>query len=104
MSSKVLFYHSVEEFKKELYRLRLPMALVEEDVGHETAHLNKARELGYRADYCIVFSDVVKLKFRPAIHVYEGQNLTDSDLQKIISVVGDPSDRDTEKLKSLGFL
>jgi len=104
MSRKVKFYEEISDFRKDLYIFGFPEEEVLDIIKHESAHLNKARELGYRADYCIVFSNPAKCIFRPSIHVYKGQNLSDSDLQKIISAVEDPSHRDTEKLSSLWVL
>ena len=104
MSTKVLFYNGIEDFTKELYRLGLPEALVQETIKHESAHLNKARELGYRADYCITFPTGDINDFRPAIKIHNSQDLTNEDLSKILSAVNDPSDRDVERLKSLEAL
>lgn len=104
MSKKVKFYKRISDFTKGLYMLGLPKGEVLDIIKHERPHLKKARGLGYRADYCIVFSDVAKCIFRPAVHVYKGQNLSNNDLKKIISATGNPSDRDTEKLKSLEAL
>jgi len=104
MSAKVLFYQTAKDFEKELYRLGLPELLVNQEVRHETAHLNKAKELGYRADFCITFPTGDPNNFRPAIHVYAGQNLSDEDLKKILLAVDNPSDKDEEKLKSLEAL
>jgi len=99
--SKVLFYKGIKDFTKDLYRLGLSEALVNETIEHETAHLNKARELGYRADYCITFPTGDINNFIPAIKIHNSQDLTDEDLKKILSAVNDPSERDEKRLKSL---
>ncbi|MCF7900549.1 hypothetical protein K9K77_03500 [Candidatus Babeliales bacterium] len=104
MTARVLFYNGVKDFEKDLYRLGLPKSLVDEHIDHESAHLNKARELGYKADYCITFPTGDPNNFRPAIKIHNSQDLTNEDLMKILSAVNDPSDKDIERLKSLEAL
>lgn len=101
MSEKVKIYRNLSAMVKDLKIFRTPESEISEIVRHEKAHYNKAVELGYKPQYCLVFSNIEQLKFRPSIRIAENKNLSDSDLKKILMAPKDPSDRDLRRLAYL---
>jgi hypothetical protein len=98
---KALCYRELSDFVEMMRLLRYPEEEVSKAIAHESAHLNKARELGYEAEYCIIITDPATLKTRPAIHYYGDRIPSEDDLRKILSAPSDPSDWDMKRLKAL---
>jgi hypothetical protein len=98
--SNTVVYNSENDFVNALVNLGLKPEYIGEILVHERAHLEKAKELGYRVNYCIKLTN--KKKIRPGIVVDDDERgFTKEDLIKIFSAPDDPSDDDIKNLKSL---
>ncbi|MDP2947598.1 MAG: hypothetical protein Q8N88_05780 [Nanoarchaeota archaeon] len=92
-------YRSEQEFIKALDNLGLSPNQINEILEHEKAHLKKARELGYEADFGIrQKGDNCQ---SPMIVIYNFDKVLKEDLIKIISAPSDLSEGDVNQLKSL---
>ncbi|MDP2947600.1 MAG: hypothetical protein Q8N88_05790 [Nanoarchaeota archaeon] len=98
---KGITYKGLSEFIEGLRLFGLPKNQFPEVIAHEKAHLNRARELGYQAEYCIIITDPNRLTFRPSIHIYGDLKPSDNDMKKILSAPSNPSDWDATRLNSL---
>jgi hypothetical protein len=101
---KVKQYIHLSDFVRDLRFFGLPEDELPGIIAHEKAHYNQAIDLGYQAEYCIIFTDATQLKFRPSIHICGDRKPSEDDLKKILSAPDDPSDWDNEKLNSLETL
>jgi len=101
MEQKTNIYGTESEFIRALDEFGLPLKEIAKSVKHESAHINEARALGHRADYCIIVEDD---GFKPGMKLYNSEIIANKHLIRIISAPETLSPGDISQLKSLGVL
>jgi hypothetical protein len=95
---RIIFYGTRREFIKALIEKGMSETEIIEMVRHEEAHLNKAREIGYKTEYCI--TEEGNQRYTPGTAVYG--KIRKTHLAEITASPKVLSPDDVSQLRSLG--